>query len=625
MFFALFTFLAIVAFLSLPVIFIYAFLKRRAVFPATEKQPVVFPKLLPYSLLGILLAFNLFGYPLNAGIGLGIFGALLQAGIVLCMDKKQRTPGVLFLALCGVIVSILLGVRGNDFLFVFNSISAAFVIILLFLVQSVDTIQWRGLWMVTMIGRYISGIFDHIPHILSLSKNMKNSQGGMLISVLKTVVLTFIALFFFSALLSQADPVFKHVIDEISKEVVPRFGYSLLIAIVLTIVLTMRFVVTQSDDSHAFRFLKFHELFFPTLSIVVLFAIFLVIQAKYLFGSHENIQIYNLTYSDYVRKGFIELLTASFFGGLLSYIVILRARSLETITRKRELTAVNVLLIIELFLMLASALKRDYLYMDTYGITRVRIIGEAFIWWLAALFVLLFVFAVYKRVREEKFFAGLGIVSAIAVIGLNTINMDAMIAKAQPPNGRVKDLYYISLLSTDASSQWRNLILDAQKRYQSVLESKKMDDAAKTELAAVKLAMRNIATRISDLHEMNNPSVTWQQWNMADQTALRMVEQNPKLFKELPKCLVEDIQLYQVRSQLSLQDQTATIQYESKYPFVFSAPRYEYSEEVLDNINRDYYFLKIGVNVPYDEKGNAIPPDVKTLPQATGCRDLVVQ
>lgn len=621
----LYALIALVVLLSLPVVVVLLLTKRRALFPADEKQPVVFPILLPYTLIGVVLAFNLFGFPLNIGIGLGIFGALVQAGIVVAMNKRQRTPAILFLAVCGMIASVMLGIRGNDFLLELNTVSAIIVTLLLFLAQSVDAIRWRGLWLIKMVGRYLSGVLDHIPHVLRLSKNMKNSQGGVLISVLKTVVLTFIALFFFSVLLSQADAVFKHVIDEISKEVVPRFGYSLLITVVLTIVLTMKFIVPDSEESHAFRFLKFHELFFPTVSIVVLFAIFLVIQAKYLFGSHENIQLYNITYSDYVRKGFIELLTASFFGGLLSYIVNLRTLSMDTLTRKRELKIVNVILIAELCLMLASALKRDYLYMDTYGITRVRIIGEVFVWWLAGLFVLLFAFAVYKRMREEQFFAGIGILSALAVLSLNGMNMDAKIAAATPPHNRQKDLYYISLLSTDASSEWKAMILDAQKRYQSLLEKNVINDATKVELASILASMKNMRQRVADLDALNNPPIKWQEKNSSKSQALAITQANPKLYKDLPSCLIDDIHVYQVRHQIDLQNEIIAIKYDASYPFIFDAPKLPYEADDLYSLNSNYYSLVPGTQPPEDDRGRVLPPSLKNVPQVTGCKDIVVR
>ena len=54
-----------------------------------------------------------------------------------------------------------------------------------------------------------------------------------------------------------------------------------------------------------------NELASAVVILEVLFGGFLVVQAKYLFASHEVFATLGLTYSDYVRQGFFQLIALS--------------------------------------------------------------------------------------------------------------------------------------------------------------------------------------------------------------------------------------------------------------------------------------------------------------------------
>src|SRR5690606_14477966 len=99
--------------------------------------------------------------------------------------------------------------------------------------------------------------------------------------------------------------------------------------------------------------------------------------------------------SQYVRKGFIELLTATFFGGLLSYVIALMSHQEEKKEKSWQLQGLNTVLIVELGFLLGSAWKRNAMYMDVYGLTRVRLIGELFLLWLAGFLALLLLFSLW--------------------------------------------------------------------------------------------------------------------------------------------------------------------------------------------------------------------------------------
>jgi hypothetical protein len=109
-----------------------------------------------------------------------------------------------------------------------------------------------------------------------------------------------------------------------------------------------------------------------------LFAVFVVLQAAYLFGGQDTLEASGLTYADYARRGFFELLAVAFVvGGLVL--------ALETFVARRGLAYLGSLIgLIGLTLVvLASAYLRLHLYQDAYGWTELRFYVLAAISWLA--------------------------------------------------------------------------------------------------------------------------------------------------------------------------------------------------------------------------------------------------
>jgi Domain of unknown function (DUF4173) len=122
----------------------------------------------------------------------------------------------------------------------------------------------------------------------------------------------------------------------------------------------------------------------PLTALVALFAAFVALQLTTLYGGDEHVlETAGLTYAEYARAGFAQLLAAA----ALTLAVIAAAVRWAPASRLKDalLGALCVLTLV----VLASALKRLGLYMDAYGFTRLRLTAEATILWLGAVFVLL--------------------------------------------------------------------------------------------------------------------------------------------------------------------------------------------------------------------------------------------
>ena len=179
----------------------------------------------------------------------------------------------------------------------------------------------------------------------------------------------------------------------------------------------------------------------------LLFLAFVAVQFRYLFGGEELVQARaHLSYAEYARHGFFELLAVS----ALVLLVLLAADALLKRGVTRSTRAVRVLsagLVALVFVVMASALQRMYLYQDTYGLTELRVYVIGVILWLAVVFVW-FALTVLRG-RRHHFAVGAVVAGFVATGVLNAVNPDALIVRTNLERPRV-DAVYLASLGDDA-------------------------------------------------------------------------------------------------------------------------------------------------------------------------------
>jgi ABC-type multidrug transport system fused ATPase/permease subunit len=185
-------------------------------------------------------------------------------------------------------------------------------------------------------------------------------------------------------------------------------------------------------------------------SVVLLFALFVIIQFAYFFGGRANISVEGLTYAEYARRGFFELVA-------VAALTLGLALGLDQSTVRqegRETTIFRLLCIALVALttvILTSASQRMWLYEESYGFTQLRVYTHVFMFWLGALFAF-FLLAVF-RVRRNIFSLGTLLV-LIGYLGtLNLMNVDFYIAQHNIDRyraGQRLDIAFLNTLSADA-------------------------------------------------------------------------------------------------------------------------------------------------------------------------------
>jgi hypothetical protein len=171
----------------------------------------------------------------------------------------------------------------------------------------------------------------------------------------------------------------------------------------------------------------------PLVALNLLFAAFVAVQITVLFGGNTRVlSTAGLTYAEYARSGFFELVTVSVF--VLGIVAASAALLRHTRRGDRRLQAVLLgLLCTFTLVILASALHRLDLYPDAYGLSRLRATVEASIWWLAAVFLLVLVAGAVRLAggHANWFFRGLVLLTGATVFAFAIWNPDARVAETQ--------------------------------------------------------------------------------------------------------------------------------------------------------------------------------------------------
>lgn len=178
-----------------------------------------------------------------------------------------------------------------------------------------------------------------------------------------------------------------------------------------------------------------------------LFVAFVGYQIRFLFaGSGRISSVAGLTFAEYARNGFFELTAVA----ALSIPVLIGA---QVIARRdpalmRWFVVLGALLTGCVFVILASALSRMNLYVDTYGLSELRLFTTIFMGWLAVVLVWLSISFLLKR---RCFSFGALIAGYAFILLANAINPDGLIAAMNLRRGHAADLDYLSHLSLDAA------------------------------------------------------------------------------------------------------------------------------------------------------------------------------
>jgi Domain of unknown function (DUF4173) len=189
-------------------------------------------------------------------------------------------------------------------------------------------------------------------------------------------------------------------------------------------------------------------------AVDVLFASFVLVQLRYLFGGHDDLAVSGLPYSTFARSGFFELVWVAFLaGGLLASIHAVVDR------RTAVLVGAGIVLAALTGAILVSALIRLRIYQEAYGWAELRFYVLATIVWLGIGIGI--TIALLARDRMGWLLHGLAIAAVVVLVGTNVVGPSRLIAEENvarvldptlvPRDGKTGlDVYYATALGDDA-------------------------------------------------------------------------------------------------------------------------------------------------------------------------------
>src|SRR5437867_4825616 len=271
------------------------------------------------------------------------------------------------------------------------------------------------------------------------------------------VALAVPVLIVFAALFASADPVFNNVLTNL-------FAFDLTSVVTHTFFIGFWALLVAGYFRWSFLGRPFFGLtpaLKPVQSVVplatalgllnALFLLFVVVQLRYFFGGAALVEeTSGLTYAEYARRGFFELMTAS---GLMLPILL----GADELVRKGAAPQIRVvrqlsgLLLPFVAVIMVSALQRMRLDLAAFGLSTQRLYATAFMILLIGVFAW-FAWTVLRGRRQRFVFGAL--MQGLAVLaGLHLLNPDAFILKtnlnrpaAEPP----LDAKYAPTLGGDA-------------------------------------------------------------------------------------------------------------------------------------------------------------------------------
>jgi hypothetical protein len=279
------------------------------------------------------------------------------------------------------------------------------------------------------------------------------------VAVLRGAVLAVPPLLVFGGLLMAADPVFARVVsDTINVDLARAMDHVLLAGFFAWVSAGyMRGFLLRTPFSDVAVPLRQPRLGITDGAVALgllnaLFLAFVMVQLRYLFGGASMVEVTpGLSYADYARRGFFELVAVSALVIPLLLVAdwaVHRERPLDE--RVFRLSALVQLIL--LFAIMGSALYRMRLYQQAYGLTELRLYTTVFMAWVAA--VLVWLAVTVLRGRRHRFAFGALVLGLVAAAALNSANPHALIVRVNADRaaaGHPYDATYASLMSGDAA------------------------------------------------------------------------------------------------------------------------------------------------------------------------------
>lgn len=350
----------------------------------------------------------------------GLYIAIITAAIIY-LRKKECNFSKFNKVLTGVLYlfSIVFSITANNFIKTLDAIflfGAGAYLIYSVGADNKNVERFLPFALCKAVFEYPFSNFDKQASITSDS--LSSSKAGsnakyIVIGLLITVPLTAVV----AALLMSADDgmdrILTNIFDRIFREELWNIILQLGLAIPCSLYLFGMFYtnthlngLTSLDENRCkqslynMRFVSNLIVYTAITPICILYVLFFISQASYFLSAFAGNLPDGYTYADYARQGFFEL-----FAVALINLGVLCFMSLFSKKAGREKTKVlkfySIIISVFTIILIATAMSKMVMYIDNYGLTRLRLYTS----WFMVLLALTFVMVIIKQFKFDMQFA----------------------------------------------------------------------------------------------------------------------------------------------------------------------------------------------------------------------------
>jgi hypothetical protein len=279
------------------------------------------------------------------------------------------------------------------------------------------------------------------------------SRRRQVLVAVRSVAVTVVLLLVFGMLFASADAVFASYLPRADVTLLPaQVVVGILVALASATLAHLALAPPRWSEVRvrAGRPARLGEWLLPVLALDAMVLAFVLVQVGALLGGHRHVlETVGLTYAEYARQGFAQLVAAT----ALTLVVVAFAarRAPRTSERDRRLSRAALgAMCVGTLGVVVSALRRMDLYVEAFGLTRLRLFVALVEVVMAAVLVLVMVAGVHWRSHWLP--RAVVQVVAVAVLTLALVNPDAQILRHNTTAdlGPALDVNYLQDLSADA-------------------------------------------------------------------------------------------------------------------------------------------------------------------------------
>lgn len=307
----------------------------------------------------------------------------------------------------------------------------------LVLITSPKKIEWNHLsFIFYIVQRLVDGIRYNATFIKFISKLPKENSNQRHFDVWKKILIgmgisvPFLAIIV--GLLVSADTQFARILGNIPSFLTFR-GDLVFRSVVILIFTLLFFGFMQVLFLRKIEIARKDGIMKPismdgviTLTVLLLFdlvyIVFVAVQFRYFFSGTLGD---GLTYAEYARRGFFELLFVTLINLTVTIAVIYTTKGIQGLLKKTIRLALTVL-VLSSGVILISAFKRMMMYEDAYGYTFLRVLVHSFM-----IFLMMILAYTLAKIWLEKLslFHFYFISALIYYVGINIINLDRIVVE----------------------------------------------------------------------------------------------------------------------------------------------------------------------------------------------------